>query len=74
LAQCGERLGQHPHRSASDPENAEDVVVKAVPERTALKTNAAAKETTDSATQTQRMSSNDQKVLAFLRKSLDRRS
>lgn len=63
----------HAHQSTSGTEGIEDVVAKAVPQKPTRKTKAAAKATTDTATQTQRMSPNDQKVLAHLKQILDRR-
>ncbi len=64
----------YPHQRASGTESAEDVVVKAVPQKPARKTKAVAKATTNTAIRAQRMSSNDQKVLAHLKQILDRRS
>lgn len=64
----------HARQHTSGTESAEDVVVKAVPQKPPRKTKAAAKATADTATQAQRKSSNDEKVLAHLKQILDRRS
>lgn len=64
----------HARQIASGTEIAEDVVVKAEPQKPSRKSKAAVKATADAATQLQRTSPNDEKVLAFLKKMLDRRS
>jgi DNA-directed RNA polymerase specialized sigma24 family protein len=64
----------HAHQGAGDLDEAEDVVVKPAPRRQSLKTKPLRKRTKETASQPQRLSSNDEKVLAHLKKVLDRRS
>src|SRR5690606_15021897 len=59
-------------QGAESLDEAEDVVVKPAPHRQSLKTKPLRKRTKDTASQPQRLSSNDEKVLAHLRKVLDR--
>lgn len=61
-------------QGAESLDEAEDVVVKSAPHRQSLKTKPLRKRTKDTASQPQRLSSNDEKVLAHLQKVLDRRS
>lgn len=72
-------LSDRPTRSsartnASSIESAQDVVVKPAPQKQSLKRKAKAKVTTEPENPHQRMSTNDEKVLAHLKQVLDRRS
>ena len=61
-------------QGAESLDEAEDVVVKSAPHRQSPKAKPLRKRTKDTASQPQRLSSNDEKVLAHLQKVLDRRS
>lgn len=72
-------LSDRPNRSsaranASSTDSAEDVVVKPASPKKSLKKKVTANVTTEPANPHQRMSANDEKVLAHLKQVLDRRS
>jgi hypothetical protein len=72
-------LPDHGRRSrarqgAENLDEAEDVVVKSAPHAQSPKTKPLRKWTNETASQSQRLSSNDEKVLAHLKKVLNRRS
>ena len=72
-------LSDHGGRSHARPgtrslDAAEDAVVKAAPQRPPPKAKPVRKTTKEAASQPQRLSANDEKVLAYLKTVLDRRS
>jgi hypothetical protein len=62
------------HHGAENFDDAQDVVVKPAPQRQSPRAKPLRKRTKQAATQPQRLSSNDEKVLVHLKKVLDRRS
>ena len=62
------------HQGAGDLDEAEDVIVKPALHRQSPKAKPLRKRAKETASQPQRLSSNDEKVLAHLQKVLDRRS
>lgn len=62
------------HQGAESFDDAQDVLVKPVPHRQSPKAKPLRKRMKETASQPQRLSSNDEKVLAHLKKVLDRRS